>query len=169
MSTKTPDDPIEYTRQTYNLTAGLFVARAAGGDLSRHFNQFAAMAPRGGRVLDIGCGPGRHSMELARRGYRVSGLDLSEGMLAEARRAGMSSLGLADMRRLPVANASVDGLWICASFLHVPHAEADTTLAEFRRVLRAGGVLYLGVKAGQGEQVTHTLGGAATSFCILDG
>lgn len=37
-------------------------------------------------ILDIGCGTGRHAVELARRGYRVTGVDLSEGMLAEARR-----------------------------------------------------------------------------------
>ena len=40
----------------------------------------------GDRVLDVGCGPGRHSHELARRGYEVVGLDVSETFLALARR-----------------------------------------------------------------------------------
>jgi SAM-dependent methyltransferase len=43
--------------------------------------------PPGSGILDIGCGTGRHAVELARRGYRVTGVDLSAGMLAEARRA----------------------------------------------------------------------------------
>src|SRR4051794_38434863 len=41
---------------------------------------------RGAAILDVGCGTGRHSVELAKRGFKVTGLDLSEGMLKVARR-----------------------------------------------------------------------------------
>ncbi|MBD3366961.1 MAG: methyltransferase domain-containing protein [Candidatus Eisenbacteria bacterium] len=41
----------------------------------------------GDRVLDVGCGTGRHAVELAKRGVRVTGIDLSKGMLREAERA----------------------------------------------------------------------------------
>ncbi len=44
------------------------------------------LAP-GQSVLDVGCGTGRHSIELARRGYSMTGLDLSTGMLAQAKTA----------------------------------------------------------------------------------
>lgn len=41
--------------------------------------------PAGSRVLDVGCGTGRHAIEFARRGFQVTGIDLSEGMLAVAK------------------------------------------------------------------------------------
>ncbi len=47
--------------------------------------------PRGDRLLDIGCGTGRHAVEMARRGYAVTGIDLSAGMLAQARQAAESA------------------------------------------------------------------------------
>lgn len=43
--------------------------------------------PKGSAILDVGCGTGRHTVGLAGRGYRMTGVDLSSGMLAEARQA----------------------------------------------------------------------------------
>lgn len=63
-----------------------FIDRELGGDKS-------------GRILDIGCGTGRHSIELTRRGYRMTGVDLSESMLSRAREKAKAA-GLAiDFRR----------------------------------------------------------------------
>lgn len=58
------------------------------------------------RILDVGCGTGRHSIELTKRGYRVTGIDLSESQLARAReKAGEQSVSMDilryDARKLP--------------------------------------------------------------------
>ncbi|RIK25208.1 MAG: cyclopropane-fatty-acyl-phospholipid synthase [Chloroflexi bacterium] len=47
--------------------------------------------PSGSRILDVGCGTGRHSVELVRRGYQVTGIDFSAGMLAEAKKAAVTA------------------------------------------------------------------------------
>ena len=54
--------------------------------------------PPGGRILDIACGYGRHSLELASRGYRVTGIDLATEYIAEAK-AAAAGAGLDNYRR----------------------------------------------------------------------
>ncbi len=74
-----------------------------------------AVSPRpGARILDVGCGRGRHARVMARRGYRVTGIDLSERSITEARSAAEPSDGnltfmVGDMRD-PVCEACFDGV-----------------------------------------------------------
>ncbi len=57
----------------------------ANTDFEVDFIEEELKLPSGAAILDVGCGTGRHSLELARRGYRVTGIDLSDKMLEEAR------------------------------------------------------------------------------------
>jgi SAM-dependent methyltransferase len=73
---------------------------------------------RSSRILDIGCGTGRHALELARRGYSVTGIDLSESMLAKARlKAQQASLPVefvqSDARTLPFVNEFDLAIMLC--------------------------------------------------------
>ncbi len=74
------------------------------------------------RILDVCCGYGRHTLELARRGYRhVVGVDLSRPLLAQARRTARAEglrvdFRLADMRRLPFRGSFDVGLNLFTSF-----------------------------------------------------
>lgn len=70
------------------------------------------------RIIDIGCGTGRHSVELARRGYRITGIDLSESQLARAReKARQQDLDVSfmkhDARNLPFANEFDLAIMLC--------------------------------------------------------
>jgi SAM-dependent methyltransferase len=121
-------------------------------------SRFAALLTAGALVLDVGCGPGQDTSRLRQLGLRACGLDRSRGMLAQAQLRGAPLL-LGDMRRLPVRDCAFDGLWVCASFLHIPKRDALLVAREFRRALRPGGVLYLAVKGGDGERwVDHPSG-----------
>ena len=151
----------QITSATYDRIAADYAARAAGAapeTLARIRERFAALLAPGARVLDVGCGPGWEAARLRDLGLRAYGLDRSCGMLAEARALGVLLL-LGDMRALPLPEAALDGLWVCASFLHIPKCDAPAVLHEFRRTLRPGGALYIGVKEGDGERwVEHRAG-----------
>jgi SAM-dependent methyltransferase len=101
----------------------------------------------GARVLDVPCGFGRHSGELARRGYAVVGVDLSSAMLGAARRGYRQSARLrfvrGDMRRLAY-RAEFDGL-IClfTSFGYFSERENVATLRRFARALKPGARLLI--------------------------
>ena len=107
-----------------------------------------AGCPEGGELLDVPCGFGRHAVPLARAGYRVTGVDRSRELLAEARRrAGgerWPKLTQADYRELPHADASFDAaLNLFSSIGYLGDAEDERALAEIGRVLRPGGRLVL--------------------------
>jgi ubiquinone/menaquinone biosynthesis C-methylase UbiE len=107
-----------------------------------------AGCPEGGELLDVPCGFGRHSVPLARAGYRVTGVDRSEALLAEARhRAGgerWPKLVRADYRELPFRDASFDAaLNLFSSLGYLGDDEDTKALAEIGRVLRPGGRLVI--------------------------
>jgi SAM-dependent methyltransferase len=98
------------------------------------------------RILDIGCGTGRHALELTRRGYAVVGVDLSESQLRRAReKAGAQGLAVDfrrhDARRLPFAGEFDLALMLCEGAF--PLMETDEMnfqiLRGAARALRPGG------------------------------
>jgi len=97
-----------------------------------------------GTLLDLACGAGRHLEALGRRGVRALGLDLSPQLLRSARERGLRNLLRADMRRLPLADASLDG--VLNMFTSFGYFESDAenfgVLEEIVRVLRPGGFLF---------------------------
>lgn len=92
------------------------------------------LAP-GDRVLDVGCGPGALTAAVARRGARVTGVDLAEGMVAEARRRHPELEFLqADAEALPFVDGAFDVALGAFLVNHTPDAEA--AVRELRRVAR---------------------------------
>jgi SAM-dependent methyltransferase len=107
-----------------------------------------AGCPDGGELLDVPCGFGRHSLPLARAGYRVTGVDRAQPLLDEAqRRAGDHqgpALIRADYRELPFADASFDAaVNLFTSLGYLGDDEDTRALAEIGRVLRPGARLVI--------------------------
>jgi ubiquinone/menaquinone biosynthesis C-methylase UbiE len=107
----------------------------------------------GAKVLDIGCGHGRDAKHLSEIGYEVTGIDLSEGLLKIAKENSPGcNFQKMDMRNLDFPDDNFDGIWACASFLHIPWREAKDTLKGFVHVLKPKGVICISVKEGKEEE-----------------
>ena len=122
-------------------------------------NRFTAYLPKGVKILDVGCGPGRDVVRFRELGYQTYGADLSVGMLEEAKQR-IASTGLlnCDMCHVSVSDESFEGVWLCASLLHLPKQQAMLALKEIRRILGKGGVLFVLVQLGTGERWTSYFG-----------
>ena len=110
-------------------------------------------APAGKDVLDVGCGPGALARELAARGARVTGLEISEGQLGDARDAAAAGrpMSSAGAEAMPVADDSQDVVLFMNSLHHVPEAAMLAALAEARRVVRPGGLVYVAEPLAEGQ------------------
>jgi SAM-dependent methyltransferase len=107
--------------------------------------------PENASVLDLCCGPGRHAIELARRGYRVTGQDLSQAYVDEARKeAGRAGVEVnwicADMREIPLEHKyNACYIWY-SSYGYLETDEDDLrVLARICQVLSPGGRLIVDV------------------------
>jgi SAM-dependent methyltransferase len=97
--------------------------------------------PAGASLLDLGCGGGQDAGDLARRGYRIVGVDRTSALLSAGRRRyPLLPLVRADLRDLPFQAMSFDGLWAAASLMHFPKPEARRILADLCRLIRLGGL-----------------------------
>ena len=101
----------------------------------------------GARILDVPCGYGRHAAELARRGFRVVGVDLSRAMVAEARRRWTEGPRLrflrGDMRRLKARGEFDAVVNLYTSFGYFSPRENLAALGRLARALRPGGLLLI--------------------------
>ena len=103
------------------------------------------------RILDAGCGGGRDSLYFMKKGYAVTMLDASAGMCkcAEAL-TGQKALHM----QFDEINfeKQFDGIWACASLLHVPEKNLENILVKFWHALKDNGILYASWKYGEEER-----------------
>jgi len=118
--------------------------------------QFLQRLAPNSSVLDVGCGPGHHAKVLANAGHDVVGIDLSDGMLTQARQR-VPSIGFLkmDMKQLQFSSDAFDAVWCSAAVHHIPREQILHVLRGFRRVLKPGGLLGLNLQVGRRSEVVE--------------
>jgi 2-polyprenyl-3-methyl-5-hydroxy-6-metoxy-1,4-benzoquinol methylase len=117
------------------------------------YEPFLASVPAGGDILDVGCGSGRDTLAFQRGGYRVTAIDPSAGMAPVASERISQPVALLQAQDV-TAEYQFDGIWACASLLHVPRAEMEAVFARLTRALRPDGVWHMSFKLGEAEEVS---------------
>ena len=103
-------------------------------------------------ILDLGCGPGRDLVTLARLGHRPVGLDGAASFVAMARNAGGCEVWKQDFLKLDLPAGRFDGIFANASLFHVPRQELPRVLGELHTTLKPSGVLFCSNPRGDDEE-----------------
>lgn len=111
---------------------------------------FFAAVPKGGLVLDLGCGPGQWAARLQEQGLVVEATDASVEMVDLAKANYGLNAKVATFEDLTVEN-HYDGIWANFSLLHAPRADFPSHLKRVQRALRPGGCFSIGMKLGSSE------------------
>ncbi len=153
-------DVLTALRDSYDALAAEHADVVSGGLDERPLERallamFAEQVRAGGntRVADVGCGAGRVTALLSGLGLDASGIDLSPGMVALARRSyPQLSFEEGSMLALDRPAAALGGLLAFYSIIHVPWEQRPRLFAEFGRVLAPGGIVMLVFQIGDEQR-----------------
>ncbi|MDP3992641.1 MAG: class I SAM-dependent methyltransferase [bacterium] len=145
-------DVVKTTIATYEKLASHYTAQYTDRTPYQPLYNYFLTHLGGKKVLDVGCGPGHDAAFFTTKGLEVTGVDMSDNLLSFAvKSAPKAKFSNMDMRALEFPPNAFDGLWVMASFQHLPKKDAHKTLAGFRNVLKDSGLLYLSVTEGVEE------------------
>ncbi len=136
----------------YDSNAEAFVESTFGVSMEALYQDFLPYVAVGGHILDAGCGSGRDALFFKQNGYRVSAFDGSQAVTSLARqKTGLS----VEHRSFSDIHESItyDGIWACASLLHLLPAEIPEAISRLWNALKPNGALYMSFKVGHGERI----------------
>lgn len=138
------------TIQYYEENADLYISGTQKADMKNARRRFLECLPQQARILDFGCGSGRDAKAFLDAGYVVDAVDGSPELCRAASEYAGIPVKQMLFQELDVKDV-YDGVWACASILHLPKTELSEVLMKISAALRPGGILYTSFKYGEFE------------------
>lgn len=136
---------VKETERYYKEHAEGYIQSTLNLDMSGIYKMFEKHLPAHAKILDVGCGSGRDSLHFKER-HEVVAIDTCQEFVDHAILLGI------DARKVDVLNLALheefDGIWACASLLHLRKLEVKKAFAVLHEALKEGGVLYASFKYG---------------------
>lgn len=138
------------TIRVYNTRAADYAALVQDDDTADpDLATFIAACPAGGRVLDLGCGPGTAAVKMAKAGLQVEAIDASAEMIALASQHNGVQARVGTFDDIE-GDQIYDGIWASFCLLHAPRSRMADHLSALHTALKPGGVFFIGMKLGTG-------------------
>jgi len=134
----------------YTNNAKAFVESTLHVDMQPLYQRFLPLLPERAHILDAGCGSGRDARYFIDHGYRVTAFDASAEITVLAEREIGQTVQVQRLQEIKCQH-QFDGVWACATLLHVPLSELTEVFRRLHRTLKSDGVLYASFKYGSGE------------------
>ena len=170
----------EETLQYYELDPESFISGTLKADMADTRSRFCRLLPKDALILDFGCGSGRDAKAYLDAGYRVDATDGAEELCVKASEYTGICVKKMLFNELDACD-QYDGIWACASILHLPKKELAEVLGKIEAALKTNGVLYTSFKYGSNEgmrsgryftdfteESLNTFWRTATSLRIID-
>ena len=134
----------------YNENAKSFIEGTVNVNFVKIQNVFLQLLPSGGLILDFGCGSGRDTKYFLEHGYKV---DATDGSIELCKLASKyTGINVKHMLFQELAEVEkYDGIWACASILHVKRAELPDILQKMCKATKKNGIIYVSFKYGNLE------------------
>lgn len=137
----------------YDTHADEYCRSTVGLDMSSVYERFLCELAPGAHILDAGCGSGRDTKIFLGRGFVVTAFDGSPQMARFANVYTGQKCSVLRFQEMQFQQ-EFDGVWACASLLHVPKCEMEDVLGRFVTALEPGGIMYVSFIEGEGERIS---------------
>lgn len=131
----------------YENNAKRYVAETISVDMSEQYQRFLPLLREHARILDVGSGSGREACYFQEQGYQVTALEPSKNLCREIQKVFSGEIVCSDIQSYHPCQR-FDGIWACASFLHLREEEVLYFFGNIDLYLNDNGIVYLSGKNG---------------------